>query len=58
MDLDPRWSWNYTTTPQAGLNDRVQPYSRARILGGCSTHNGMIYTRVILAYLCSNSLRC
>ncbi|KAJ7151772.1 aryl-alcohol oxidase [Mycena crocata] len=42
---DPRWSWNYTTTSQAGLNGRIQPYSRARILGGCSTHNGMIYTR-------------
>ncbi|KAJ7242906.1 glucose dehydrogenase short protein [Mycena rebaudengoi] len=39
------YGWNYTTTPQAGLNGRTVPYSRARILGGCSAHNGMVYTR-------------
>ncbi|KAJ7726460.1 hypothetical protein B0H14DRAFT_3002129, partial [Mycena olivaceomarginata] len=37
--------WNYTTTPQIGLNNRVLPYQRAHIPGGCSAHNGMVYTR-------------
>ncbi|KAF7377177.1 GMC oxidoreductase [Mycena sanguinolenta] len=39
------YEWNYTTTPQIGLNNRVIPYQRAHILGGCTAHNGMIYTR-------------
>ncbi|KAJ6535897.1 pyranose dehydrogenase [Mycena vulgaris] len=41
----PIWSYNYSTTPQSGLNGRVVPYARGRILGGCSSHNGMYYTR-------------
>ncbi|KAJ7471297.1 pyranose dehydrogenase [Mycena galericulata] len=45
MLTHPVWSWNYSTTPQTGLNGRVIPYERARILGGCSSHNGMFYTR-------------
>ncbi|KAJ7073980.1 aryl-alcohol oxidase [Mycena amicta] len=39
------YEWNYTTIPQAGLNGRVLNYSRAHILGGCSSHNAMFYTR-------------
>ncbi|KAJ6483607.1 alcohol oxidase [Mycena vitilis] len=39
------YDWNYTTTPQIGLNNRTLPYPRAHILGGCSAHNGMVYTR-------------
>ncbi|KAF7368166.1 GMC oxidoreductase [Mycena venus] len=39
------YDWNYTTTPQPGLNNRTAGYPRARILGGCSSHNGMFYTR-------------
>ncbi|KAJ7715728.1 pyranose dehydrogenase [Mycena maculata] len=39
------YEWNYTTTPQIGLNNRTIPYPRAHILGGCSAHNGMVYTR-------------
>ncbi|KAJ7658968.1 pyranose dehydrogenase [Mycena rosella] len=45
MLANPIWSYNYLSTPQAGLNGRVVPYARARILGGCSSHNGMYYTR-------------
>ncbi|KAJ7198790.1 pyranose dehydrogenase [Mycena pura] len=41
----PIYSYNYTTIPQPGLDGRVIPYLRARVLGGCSNHNGMIYTR-------------
>jgi choline dehydrogenase-like flavoprotein len=39
------YDWNYTTTVQAGLNNRSIPMARAHILGGCSSHNGMVYTR-------------
>ncbi|KAJ7867956.1 aryl-alcohol oxidase-like protein [Mycena leptocephala] len=40
------YEWNYTTTPQLGLNGRIIDYPRAHILGGCSAHiDGMIYTR-------------
>ncbi|KAJ7693579.1 pyranose dehydrogenase [Mycena rosella] len=39
------YDWNYTTTPQSGVNNRVLDYLRARMLGGCSSHNGMVYSR-------------
>ncbi|KAJ7353650.1 alcohol oxidase [Mycena albidolilacea] len=39
------YEWNYTTTPQAGLNGRVLDYFRGHMLGGCTSHNGMAYTR-------------
>ncbi|KAJ7654786.1 pyranose dehydrogenase [Mycena rosella] len=45
MLMHPIWSYNYSTTPQIGLGGRVIPYQRGRILGGCSSHNGMFYTR-------------
>ncbi|KAJ6475754.1 pyranose dehydrogenase [Mycena vitilis] len=45
MLQQPIWSYNYSTTPQQGLNGRTIPYQRGRILGGCSSHNGMAYTR-------------
>ncbi|KAF7307847.1 hypothetical protein MKEN_01145000 [Mycena kentingensis (nom. inval.)] len=42
---NPMYHWNYTTVPQPGINGRVLGYSRARVLGGCSSHNAMVYTR-------------
>ncbi|KAJ7488894.1 pyranose dehydrogenase [Mycena latifolia] len=39
------YNWNYSTTPQSGLNGRAIPFARAHFLGGCSGHNGMVYTR-------------
>ncbi|KAJ7231169.1 aryl-alcohol oxidase-like protein [Mycena haematopus] len=39
------YSWNYTSTPQTGADDRVFDYLRGYLLGGCSSHNGMVYTR-------------
>ncbi|KAJ7833564.1 GMC oxidoreductase-domain-containing protein, partial [Mycena leptocephala] len=39
------YEWNYTTVPQPGLNGRDVGIQRAHILGGCSAHNGMVYTR-------------
>ncbi|EKM52280.1 uncharacterized protein PHACADRAFT_260543 [Phanerochaete carnosa HHB-10118-sp] len=38
-------TWNYSTTPQAALNDRVLTYSRGRVLGGSSSINFLTYTR-------------
>ena len=42
---NPRTDWMYNTEPDAGLNNRVQRYPRGRVLGGCSSINGMIYMR-------------
>lgn len=42
---DTRYDWNYTSTPQLGLNNRSVPIQRGHILGGSSSVNGMIYTR-------------
>ncbi|KAJ6535912.1 pyranose dehydrogenase [Mycena vulgaris] len=39
------YDWNYTTIPQPGLNGRVLDYFRGHLLGGCSAHNNMFYTR-------------
>ena len=42
---NPRTDWMYHTEPDAGLNHRTQRYPRGRVLGGCSSINGMIYMR-------------
>ncbi|KAF4610035.1 hypothetical protein D9613_010642 [Agrocybe pediades] len=39
------FDWNFTTTPQKGLNDRIITFERGHGLGGSSSVNGMIYTR-------------
>ncbi|KAK0217018.1 aryl-alcohol oxidase precursor [Armillaria fumosa] len=39
------WDWNYTAIPQTGLDGRALHYPRGRILGGCSSMNGMEYLR-------------
>ncbi|KAG2004437.1 aryl-alcohol oxidase [Coprinopsis cinerea AmutBmut pab1-1] len=39
------YDYNYTSTPVPHLNNRVFSVTRGRILGGCSSHNGMFYTR-------------
>jgi choline dehydrogenase len=41
----PAASWQYRTTPDAGLNGRTITYPRGRVLGGTSSINGMIYMR-------------
>ena len=41
----PRTSWGFSTTAQPGLNGRELWYPRGRVLGGCSSINGMIYQR-------------
>ena len=42
---NPRTDWLYSTEPDAGLNGRVLRYPRGKIVGGCSSINGMIYMR-------------
>ena len=42
---NPRVDWCYATEPEAGLGDRAIPYPRGRVMGGCSSINGMIYMR-------------
>ncbi|KAL4261700.1 GMC oxidoreductase family protein [Pleurotus pulmonarius] len=37
--------WNYTTTPQVALAGKSFFYARGHVLGGCSSTNGMAYTR-------------
>ncbi|WP_227368490.1 GMC family oxidoreductase [Halomonas sp. M20] len=42
---NPRTDWLYQTEPDAGLNGRSLRYPRGKLLGGCSSINGMIYMR-------------
>jgi choline dehydrogenase len=42
---NPRTDWCFKTEPEAGLNGRALAYPRGRVLGGCSSINGMIYMR-------------
>ena len=42
---NPRTDWLYKTQAEAGLNGRALSYPRGRVLGGCSSINGMIYMR-------------
>jgi len=42
---NPRTDWLYETAAEPGLNGRCLQYPRGRVLGGCSSINGMIYMR-------------
>jgi choline dehydrogenase len=42
---NPRADWRFKTAPEKGLNGRSLLYPRGRVLGGCSSINGMIYMR-------------
>ncbi len=42
---NPRTDWGFATEPTPGLNGRSLGYPRGRVLGGCSSINGMIYMR-------------
>ncbi|WP_338414820.1 GMC family oxidoreductase N-terminal domain-containing protein [uncultured Sphaerotilus sp.] len=42
---NPRTDWLYQTQPDPGLNGRALRYPRGKVLGGCSSINGMIYMR-------------
>lgn len=42
---NPRTDWLYKTESDPGLNGRSLLYPRGKTLGGCSSINGMLYTR-------------
>jgi choline dehydrogenase-like flavoprotein len=42
---NPRADWMFKTDPEAHLGNRILNYPRGRLLGGCSSINGMIYMR-------------
>jgi len=42
---NPRTDWLYRTQAEPGLNGRDIAYARGKVLGGCSSINGMIYMR-------------
>jgi choline dehydrogenase len=42
---NPLTDWCFKTSVEKGLNQRSIRYPRGRVLGGCSSINGMIYMR-------------
>jgi len=42
---NPKTDWCLKTEPEPGLNGRALNYPRGKVLGGCSSINGMIYMR-------------
>ncbi len=42
---NPRTDWCMSTQPEQGLGGRSLKYPRGKVLGGCSSINGMIYMR-------------
>jgi choline dehydrogenase len=42
---NPRTDWCFNTEAEPGLNGRSLRYPRGKVLGGCSSINGMIYMR-------------
>jgi len=42
---NPRTDWGFMTEPEPGLGGRAIRYPRGKVLGGCSSINGMIYMR-------------
>ena len=42
---NPRTDWCFRTDEEAGLNGRSLLYPRGKVLGGCSSINGMLYIR-------------
>ena len=42
---NPRTDWCFKTETQPGLQGRALSYPRGKVLGGCSSINGMIYMR-------------
>jgi len=42
---NPRADWCFRTSNEIGLNGRSLLYPRGKVLGGCSSINGMIYMR-------------
>ncbi|NKI17123.1 choline dehydrogenase [Spongiibacter sp. KMU-166] len=42
---DPKFSWGYSSDPEPHMNQRRIDQPRGKLLGGCSSINGMVYIR-------------
>ncbi len=42
---DSKYNWKYYTEPEPYLNNRSLYCPRGKMLGGCSSHNGMVFAR-------------
>ena len=45
VSKDPKLSWGYTTEPEPYAQNRRIMLPRGKVLGGCASINGMIYSR-------------
>ena len=43
--VNSRLNWGFSTEPNPGLDNRVLIWPRGKVLGGCSSINGLIYIR-------------
>jgi choline dehydrogenase len=43
--VDPRFNWDYLTEPEPNLDGRRLPLPRGKVIGGCSSTNGMFAMR-------------
>lgn len=41
----PKYNWGYRTIPEASIADREMIWPRAKVLGGCSSTNGLVVVR-------------
>ena len=42
---DPKYNWKYSSEPEPYLNNRKIFCPRGKMIGGCSSHNGMVFVR-------------
>tara|TARA_Y100000590_G_scaffold431442_1_gene546226 strand:- start:812 stop:2440 length:1629 start_codon:yes stop_codon:yes gene_type:complete len=42
---DPKFNWKYYSEPEPYLNNRRIFCPRGKMIGGCSSHNGMVFVR-------------
>ena len=42
---DPKYNWKYYSEPEPYLNNRKLFCPRGKMIGGCSSHNGMVFVR-------------
>ena len=42
---DPKYNWKYYSEPEPYLNNRRIFCPRGKMIGGCSSHNGMVFIR-------------
>ena len=42
---DPKFNWKYYSEPEPYLNNRRVFCPRGKMIGGCSSHNGMVFVR-------------